>query len=518
MENFADSELQDVLARCYNSTRVTARTLFPDRFYLPFYKIHDPLFAVLDDPTIDKAVVTAPRGFGKTSIMNLAYPAKKILFQEKKFIVPISNSSTQAIMQSENLKRELLSNTIVRRVFGPIKADKAGLGGIDETFTKDMWVTSGGTLVFPRGSGQQVRGILHGDNRPDLILGDDLESTEGVKSEEQRKKMKEWLFADVLGAFPRHLKDWKIVIMGTLLHEDSLLANLMEDPAWYHLNIELCDDNYNSLWPEFISTEEIVKMAESYRAQGLLDVFFREFRNLPISTEDATFTNKYFNYYEEGPAMNRSETVESVVIVDPAKTVKKHSDFSAIVGVGFNLDLGRIYFRDCTAERMHPDRIYDEAFAMAKRVNASVIAIKTNSLNEFITYPIRNEMIRQGLNYEIVEIPERQKKEDRIAMMVPFYRKGLVYHNKAVSGGLEAQLLSFPRSKRDDIMDAFADFIWLLENGERYFYPNGTSGPTKAERDKLKDMRSEDEFQENESDGDDFDYGDDVVDNWNSMI
>jgi predicted phage terminase large subunit-like protein len=512
MENFEGSDLERILSACYKSTRIVARTLFPDRFYLPFYKIHDPLFAVLDDPTINKAVVTAPRGFGKTSIMNLAYPAKKILFHEKKFIVPISNSATQAVMQSENLKRELMSNSIVRRIFGPIKANKADSDGIDDTFTKDMWVTSGGTLVFPRGSGQQVRGILHGDYRPDLILGDDLESTEGVKSEDQRKKMKEWLFADVIGSVSRHLKNWKIVIMGTLLHEDSLLANLMSDPNWIHLNIELCDDNYNSLWPEFISSEELHKLADSYRSQGLLDVFFREYRNLPISTEDATFKIDYFKYYEESPEMNNSEVIETIIIVDPAKTVKKHSDFSAIVGVGFNLDAGRVYFRDCVAERMHPDRIYDEAFDMAKRLNASVIAIKTNSLNEFITYPIRNEMFRRGLNYEIVEVPERQHKEDRIAMMVPFYRRGLVFHNKAASGGLEAQLLSFPRSKRDDIMDAFADFIYMLDSGERYFTYNKPDKASRRENEELDRMEKEDE------DDVDEDYGDDAVANWNNYI
>ena len=90
----ANEEIEEILVNCCASTRVTAHTLFPDRFYLPFAPIHNPIFAILDDDTIDKAVITAPRGLGKTSIINLAYPAKKILFREKKFIVPISNSST----------------------------------------------------------------------------------------------------------------------------------------------------------------------------------------------------------------------------------------------------------------------------------------------------------------------------------------------------------------------------------------------------------------------------------------
>ena len=504
-------ELQQVLASCYLSTRTTARTLFPDRFNLPFYKIHDPLFAVLDDPTIQRFVITAPRGFGKTSIMNLAYPSKKILFNEKKFIVPISNSATQALMQSENLKRELLTNNIVKKIFGPMKSETPF-----DAFTKDMWVTSGGTMVFPRGSGQQVRGILYGDNRPDLILGDDLESTECVKSEEQRKKMKEWWYGDVMGATARNRNDWQIGVMGTILHEDSLLANLMEDPNWVHLNIELCDDNYNSLWPDFISSEEIKKMADTYRSQGMLDTFFREFRNMAISTEDPTFSKSYFRYYEETRDMNKSDAIENVVIVDPAKTVKKSADYSAIVGVGVNLAANRIYFRDCVAERMHPDRIYTEAFRMAERINATALVIKVTSLNEFITYPLKNEMIRQGINLELIEINERGKKEDRIAALVPFYRKGLIFHNKAISLGLEGQLLSFPRSKRDDIMDAFADIIELLEQGERYFHIV-ESKLSDGEKLKLKEMLEEDGIPTDDlyTEDEPFDYGDDAVDNWN---
>ena len=177
-----------LLGQCYLSTKVTAKVLFPDRFYLPFSSLHEKIFEVLDDDTIQKAVIIAPRGFGKTSCVNLAYPGKKILFQEKKFIVPISNTATQAVMQGENLKRELLQNRMITRMFGSMKSD---------SFSKEMWTTSNGIAVLPRGSGQQVRGILHGDHIPDLIICDDLEDTEGVKSEDQRKKLKESALSSV---------------------------------------------------------------------------------------------------------------------------------------------------------------------------------------------------------------------------------------------------------------------------------------------------------------------------------
>ena len=83
-------EIDKILEECFMSTKISARTLFPDRFFRPFSSLHDEIFKVLDDDKIQKVVIAAPRGFGKTTIDTIAYPGKKILFREKKFIVRLS--------------------------------------------------------------------------------------------------------------------------------------------------------------------------------------------------------------------------------------------------------------------------------------------------------------------------------------------------------------------------------------------------------------------------------------------
>lgn len=284
-----NSEIQELMARCCLSTKMSAKVFFPERFDRPFCSLHDAIFELLDNNQAQKVVIAAPRGWGKTSTVNLAYPSKKILFREKKFIVPISCTATQAQMQSENLKRELLTNPILTDLFGPMKS---------ETFSKDLWVTSTGTMILPRGAGQQVRGILYGNERPDLIIIDDLEDSEGVKNPEQRAKLKEWFFGDVINSVNRSKNNWKIVMIGTVLHEDSLLVNLLEDPTWLSIKIELCDENYRSNWPDYMSDSQVRDLAESYAKQGLLHVFAMEFRNTVIPA-DAPFQNRYFRRYKE---------------------------------------------------------------------------------------------------------------------------------------------------------------------------------------------------------------------------
>lgn len=480
-------EIKEIMAQCTLSTKVSAKIIFSESFTRPFASVTEPVFKLIDNEDNSKIVIKAPRGWGKSTILNIAFAGKKILFREKHFIVLISSTATKAQMESENLKRELMTNDLVKKVFGNVKTNTADDMGIDPTFSKEMWIANGETLVFPRGAGQQVRGVRWGKRRPDLIIVDDLEDPEAVMSEDQRKKTKEWFFADVLNSIDRSVPTM-VVFIGTLLHENSLLADLLADPTWKSVEIDLCDDELKSNWPDFMTTEEVKKLYESYKVQGLLDVFYREYRGIPVAKETATFKTSYFKNYHETDAdfVAGKGKMESIVIIDPAKTTNVSSDFSAIVGIGVNTEATKVYIRDIDADRMHPDDIYRRAFAMAERLGARTIGYEVTSLNEFITYPITTYMVKMGKFYNLVELKARGKKEDRIAMLSPLYRLGYIFHNPNVCMVLENQLLSFPKSKRDDVMDATAYLVEMLELGERYFAPDNTDG----------EMPDDDEFAE----------------------
>ena len=55
----------------------------------------------------------------------------------------------------------------------------------------------------------------------------------------------------------------------------------------------------------------------------------------------------------------------------------------------------------------------------------------------------------------------------------------MIYHRIGFCHELEDQLLTFPSSRWDDIMDAFAYIIELLDEGGQYFLP-GLVSTTKA--------------------------------------
>jgi len=466
----SDPEVEELLSLCYANTQVCAKTLFPELFPTPWAEPHNQIFRLIDDPKKRKKAIAAPRGIGKTTIARTK--AKKgILFREYEFIVYISKSATFAEMQTENIKRELLSNPEVKEMFGNIKINENP--DIDEAFSKSAWVAFGRTLVLPRGAGQQIRGLNWNGKRPQLIIVDDLEDKKLVQSEDNRKYLKDWFYSDTLNSVNKYLDDWEVLYIDTIKHEDSLLANLVDSKDWESIVLSICDDNFKSLVPSYMDDEEILKTMESHRADGMLDSFYMEYMNQPISSEDAVFKPEYVNYYRETDPQFmdrlRQGKIENVVIVDPAKSVKMHSAESGIIGIGIDAEAGRYYVRDVLGAKLHPDEVISETFAMASRLGAVAIGLEVTSLEEFITQPFRNEMFKRGTFFELIELRAVGKKEDRIAKLAPLYRPGYMYHNSNCCGPLEAQLFSFPKPKRFDLMDALAYLIKMLEMGLRYF-------------------------------------------------
>lgn len=466
------NEIKEILAECYKDDKLFCKTFFPEAFNGPFTVLHDTIFDLIQSKE-RLVALAAPRGIGKTTTVS-AKAAKNILYRDSLFIPYVSKSESAAMLQTENLKRSLSRNPIIRKMFGSVKPKNIG-DEFAETFSKKSWVGFD-SLIVPRGYTQQLRGLLYDNKRPDLFIIDDLEDDEFIENPVYRKELRNWFFSVLMKAVSRYSNNWRIIYIDTLKHEDSLLQMLLDSPEWASARLELCDDNCKSLVPEIISDEEIKADYERHDRDGLLDIFYREYRNLPMAGKNAMFQKKHFQYITMEELMVKRD-VEYVVLADPAKTITDKSADSAIICVGIDTRDNAIYFADCEAGKFLPDQIYDHIFDMAIRWGAHTIAVETTSLHEFIEQPLKNELIRRGLNMEFVWLQARggSKKEEgknnRIGSLAPYYRQGLIYHRREISAKLETQLLSFPRSKLKDVMDVFGYTIQLLDIGDRYFEP-----------------------------------------------
>lgn len=477
-----DSESEDILIECYKSTKTFAKVFMPETFDAEFSDLHDQIFDLIDHSGAQKIVISAPRGIGKTTISR-TYAMKELLYAERHFIPYVSKSETAAMMQTENIKAELMSNELLQKLFGQVKTrDFSG----SENFSKKSWVAQGRTLILPRGSGQQIRGLNWIRFRPDLMVFDDLEDTETLENEEIRHKRRVWFFADALKAVPQTHNRWRVVYIDTVKHEDSLIEELLELDDWESLRLSICTDDYKTLAPSFKSQEDLDVELEWHREQHLMDVFAREYMSMPIAEEARAFAPELFRYYEETDddfqERVQNGSIESIILIDPAKTAKMDAAESGFVVWGVDLEDNRMYFRYGDGFHLHPDQLYDKGIELAQQFGAYLIGVEVTGLKEYIEQPFRNEIFRRGLNYELIPLEARAGrggelsghqggKRGRIRALTGFYRKGLIYHNKHNCGRYEVQLLGFPRSKRWDIMDASAYIVRILDMGLRYFQP-----------------------------------------------
>ena len=450
-------ELKPMIKEAALSTAVYSLLFHKEHFSLGFSQAHKPMFELLDDPKLSHRLIAAPRGFGKTTIVDLGFLGRNTLFGFSPFTIIISNTFDHAVEQLTTFKNEIISNEMIEAVFGPMKGD---------IWQADRIKLANGSYIIARGAGQQIRGLKHGKWRPTLVVFDDLESAEGVASEERRAKLKKWFYSDLLRAGHQSGRGCQYVGVGTLLHQASLLADLMEDPTFKHIRLEAFDDNLEPYWPEWMSKEEILELYEQYEAIGQLDTLVQEYRNIVISPETQKFRKEYMLHYEPGDTMFRmveelcrKNLSPSFVLGDPAKTNSLTSDYYSAIGGVIDPQSGSIYFHKVFNERCDPLTWINACFDMADQLNTRALFLKTTSLHDWMMNSVRSAMLGRGKVYDIIEVREKGKKEHRIAELVPLYKARMVHHNKSECKALESQLLNFPRSRYDDLADCAADVL-----------------------------------------------------------
>ncbi len=286
-----------ILADCEYSSALAATLIYPERFSSPFDPIHKPMFDVIDKKPGDfgyspyKCLI-APRGIGKTSVGALLVPTLGAILHRYSYIIIIGYNADDAIEKTEALKAQLISNSMIQDLYGDIK--------VNDSWTKKEYVieVAGRKVkIHPRGSGQPVRGRLYGDDRPGLVIVDDLEKTKETESEDLRTEKKAWFYGDVLNCINPRLKHipglpapWEILVVGTILHQDSLLINLHESKNWDSVRLEICDDNFVSNAPNFMNDKECLEKYEFFRDDNQVQTWYNEFRNNPVpSGKDAAF-------------------------------------------------------------------------------------------------------------------------------------------------------------------------------------------------------------------------------------
>ena len=87
------------------------------------------------------------------------------------------------------------------------------------------------------GSGQQIRGKVKGASRPTLVIADDIYSENNTVTEERRAHIKRWWNNAVMNSVDN--VRGKVLVLGTILHDDTIIVELENNPQLHTRKIEL---------------------------------------------------------------------------------------------------------------------------------------------------------------------------------------------------------------------------------------------------------------------------------------
>jgi len=119
--------------------------------------------------------ISAPRGHAKSSAVTLGYGLATLLFRERKFMLLVSDTESQACLFLGTFKQELQDNEELISLFN-IKKNEKGLVSFLKDTEADIIVecTDGHKFrIIAKGAEQKLRGLIWNGSRPDIIMCDD---------------------------------------------------------------------------------------------------------------------------------------------------------------------------------------------------------------------------------------------------------------------------------------------------------------------------------------------------------
>ena len=134
--------------------------------------------------------------------------------------------------------------------------------------------------IAARGAGQSFRGTNYEGQRPQWIIGDDLQGDEILTNKDAAKKLISWWVGTVLQAVD--ISRFKITVIGTPMLDNDLISSLMRSPEYHTVRFKVAQEfstdpsKIISAWADRFTPQKIISMYHDAKALGAEAEFFRE--------------------------------------------------------------------------------------------------------------------------------------------------------------------------------------------------------------------------------------------------
>lgn len=291
-----------------------------------------------------------------------------------------------------------------------------------------------------------------------VLLYDDVVVRDSVTNEEMMKKTMEQLEMSYnLGQVGGARR-----FVGTRWHFADSYRTLMErgtaKPRIYPGKENGEEDGKSVYWSEETHAEKRRDMGPySYASQILLN---------PRADALQGFKKDWLRHYETMPESSWKRMTR-YILVDPASSKKKGSDYTAMWVVGLGTD-ENYYILDILRDRLSLTERTDRLFQLVRKWRPYEIRYEKYGLSADIEH-IKTRQEAENYRFDVREVGGQVKKTDRIGRLIPIFEQGHVYFPKTfhktnyqrevvdlVRDFIEAEYAAFPVGLHDDMLDALS--------------------------------------------------------------
>jgi hypothetical protein len=388
-----------------------------------------------------RLAIGLPRGFAKTTLVKL-FILYVILYTDRRFVLILSATSTHARNIISDIK-DMLDEPNIKALFGDWR-----LGVEKDTQDLVKFGFRGRTVILAGlGAGGSVRGFNLKNERPDLMVFEDVQTREDADSQTVSEDLYKWMIGTAMKAkSPRRCMTLFIANMYPTPH--SILKKLIKNPHWTKFVAGGILEDGTSLWEDLQPIEQLLIEYQTDLEAGHPEIFFSEVLNDP----DAAVNNLVdLSKLPEYPFQDDDIPDGKFILIDPSND--KHN--SDMVAIGYFEVHGnnKPCLIELTEERMSPGDTIREAIRMGMAHNCRLVVIESVAYQYSLLYWstfICNQLGIMG--FQFVEIyPGRLSKNSRILTMFKSYAAGELYVHPACKSRVHMQIAGFRPLKTDNI-------------------------------------------------------------------
>lgn len=422
------------------------------QYRFPTYKVnwhHKILVDALErveKGTLKRLIVNMPPRHGKSELVSVNFPAWCMGRNKDRSIITASYGADLATDFGRKVRNIMEENTY-KVLFDTRLAEDAK--------AKGSWATNGRGEYNAVGVG----GAITGKGGSIIIIDDYFKNREDADSEVMSEKLWDWYKSTLR---TRITPDGAFVIVATRWRDNDLVGRILEEERL----------RGEDTW-EVIKLPGIAEQDEEYRKEGealwgdhytlamlnqtKLDIgnyeFASQYQQNPVNRETQLFKEELFKYVSFDEL--KEKNTNCYITIDSALSKKKNSDST---GVCINwVDKENIWHLKAYKVKVDPNELISLIFDLHSAFKPLAIGLEETVMTQAIDPFLTVEMGNRNIFPNVVALKHGGvNKETRIRGLLPRYERGYIKHISGMCGDLENELVRFPSSAHDDVMDATA--------------------------------------------------------------